>query len=256
MEHKLRKAFTIACGLHIAVLVGGFALSWWLSRIEPEPLHVFELVAAAAPAPRQPQPQEEPPPEEPPVDPIQPEPLPPLPEVPPLPEQRPLPEPTPEPEPQPAPEPEPPVERISIRDFRRDRPLPQQTQTRPATSTPVPRLDPIETRVRDRLQQRLAPIRIEGVNLADLPDPDRLQAYLAGLHRRIEEVFAPTGRGLEAEATFNVSATGAIHSVRIKRSSGVAAFDRQVEQTLRNVRTPGPPPSGRDHQFSLVFRSD
>jgi periplasmic protein TonB len=248
MDRPIRQSFIISVLIHMAFVGAGLLfllLQHWLTR--PEPV-VFELVAAAAPAPRQPAPEAV---EEAPLEPLrvdQPEPVRPLPDVPELPQ--------PEPQPEVRPEPEPPPRTVSYDEWARSRQLPErvqrvQPQRRPAT--PVPE---IETDVRQRLERQLSPIRLQGVDFSQIDTSDALQRYLAELRARIQEAFEPSGSNLEAEAYFTITAQGRITGTRIHRSSGNPGFDQSVLRTLQSARTPGPPPGNRDYAFSLVFRSE
>jgi TonB family protein len=248
-----RRAVKVAVVLHLLLLVTALVLRWLAARAEPTEPVVFELVAAAAPRPAVEAPAEEPA-EDLSVEPSQAAELPPLPELRPLPALPPPQQPPVTQPPPPAAEPE--REIIDIREFRRDRPAPSRSRTVVPANRPAPEVAPIETRLRERLERRLAPIRIEGVDLSDLPEPDALQGYLVALRERIERAFEPSGSGLSAEASFAVDAAGRISSVRLVRASGDPVFDEQVRRTLASVATPGPPPGNRAYAFSLVFRSE
>lgn len=251
MDAQTRSAGIISILIHLGIVFVAWVIAYMASFWQqPEPL-VFELVAPVATAVTD-QPD--------PVDPApepDPAPLPSLPEVEPLPPIPPLPRPQPVLQPQPTPAPEPqPRELINIRDFRRDNPPPAPVQTQrpaPRPAAPTPR---IETHVRERLQRQLANIQVEGIEIGDIVDRNALQEYLAALRQRVQENFVPSGAGLEAEATFTVSATGQILNPRIRRSSGDAGFDQSALRALRATRSPGPPPGNRSYDFSLYFRSN
>jgi len=247
MDRTSSQAIFYSVLLHIAFITLAALFIFferWLE--EPEPV-VFELVAAqAAPAAvvrERPEELVEP---LPPLDVEEPEPIRPLPEVPDVAP------PEPEPEPEPAPLP-----RVDFEEWSRNREMPDRVQrVQRQRQQPVTAVPEIETGLRDRLEEQIASIQIEGTLATNLEDQSELQRYLAQLRARIQEAFDPSGSNLEAEAYFLVTAGGAIRDARLNRSSGVAAFDQSVLRTLRAVRSPGPPPGGQDYTFSLVFRSE
>lgn len=251
MDPLFRRAFKWALGVHaFFVLAAAFLaiLSAW--KRTPEPV-VFELVAAAAPAPstRDPDPasrEEAIPRFE--VRPVQP--LKSLPDVP----EEPLPTPPGREPAIPAPQPKP-RPSISYEEWSRNRNLPDRRQTvqRPASSArPAPE---IQTEIRNRLENSVSEMRIEGLRMGSVRDMDALVRYQVLLSKAIERVFTPTGQGLVATATFFVDPGGRIHSPRIAESSGVAGFDQAVLRALNTARSPGPPPETRTFEFSLTFRS-
>lgn len=255
MDRQTQQSVVISLVIHGAFILLALAFllaEKWLRQ--PEPL-VFELVAAAAPpAPARPTEAPEPDPALEPLRVAQADPLRPVPDLPELPE--PPPEPPPETEPLPTPPPEP-VRTLSYEEWVRNRTLPERVQrVQQAPRQPVRAVPEIETDVRSRLEQQLSPIQIQGVDLSRIQSADALQRYLAELRQRIQEVFSPSGSGLEAEAYFTVSAAGRLVGAQIHRSSGNPGFDQSVLRTLRSARTPGPPPGNRDYTFSLVFRSE
>lgn len=251
MDPLFRRAFKLALGVHglfvLAAVVLAILAAW---KRTPEPL-VFELVGAASPASptRNPDPsaREEVLPRFD-VRPTQPlKPLPDLPDDPvPPPPQRERTTPAPQPKPKP---------NISYEEWSRNRQLPDRSQTvqRPSrTAAPVPE---IETGIRNRLENSVSAIRMEGLQAGTVSDLDALARYQVLLSAAIQRVFASTGNDLLATATFFVDPAGRIYSPRITQSSGVAAFDQAVLRALNTARSPGPPPESRTFEFSLTFRS-
>lgn len=231
--------------IHIAFVMAGVAVFLLETFFEePEPV-VFELVAASAPAQPPPpeQPREETPPED--VPPLRPEPLDPLEAMPEIPEE------PPPPEPEPAPR-----KIMNFEDWARDRDLPEQVQRVERRERREVETPEIRTNLRERLEQELPAIQVEGMDLSVSENNDALQRYLAQLRTRIEGAFVPSGADLQAEAVFTVTANGRIRDIRLKRPSGNAAFDDSVRRALRTARSPGPPPESRAYTFSLVFRSE
>lgn len=249
MDPLFRRAFKLALAAHgafvlLAILVS--VLAAW--KREPEPL-VFEWVGL--PAPSAPARSTDSPPADaslPRFDVRPTAPLKPLPELPDEP-------PSPRPDPAPSPTPPKPKPTISYEEWSRNRNLPDRRQTvqRPAPSVrPAPE---IQTEIRNRLENSVSEMRIEGLRMGSVRDMDALMRYQVLLSNAIQRVFSPSGQGLVATAHFFVDPAGRIHSPRIAQSSGVAAFDQAVLRALNTVRSPGPPPETRTFEFSLTFRS-
>jgi protein TonB len=259
MRHfsEYRAAFTVSATMHVVFLLLLWLLPMLLQlRAAPREL-VFELVdlsepespPAAQPAPDLPAPPLRVPElerlREVPRLPPDPQPEPPPPEPPP-------PAPTPQARP-----PEPPP-RMSIEQWRQQRPPQQPPQQRPQptpTTRPVA-VPQIDTEVGQRLRQSLSQISIA-------PSPNRgaaaaseLQRYLSALHARLRDAFEPIGSNLTAEVVFNITGDGRLTNVRIARSSGDAGFDNAVRRTFQRATPPGPPPGGEPiNDASVTFRS-
>ena len=85
-----------------------------------------------------------------------------------------------------------------------------------------------------------------------------LADYSSRLRSRIDAAWVkPTqlaGVRLLAEVVFDVSSSGRITNVRLRRGSGNQAFDQSILTAFRNASSAGPTPTGQPHQFSLPFR--
>ena len=85
-----------------------------------------------------------------------------------------------------------------------------------------------------------------------------LADYSSRLRSRIDAAWVkPTqlaGVNLFAEAVFDVSSSGRITNVRLRRGSGNKAFDQSILAAFRSAPSAGPTPTGQPHQFSLPFR--
>ena len=85
-----------------------------------------------------------------------------------------------------------------------------------------------------------------------------LADYSSRLRLRIDAAWVkPTqlaGVRLLAEVVFDVSSSGRITNVRLRRGSGNKAFDQSILTAFRNASSAGPTPTGQPHQFSLPFR--
>ena len=95
------------------------------------------------------------------------------------------------------------------------------------------------------------------------PQLSRLQMsaladYSSRLRSRIDAAWVkPTqlaGVRLLADVVFDVSSSGRITNVRLRRGSGNKAFDQSILTAFRNASSAGPTPTGQLHQFSLPFR--
>ena len=85
-----------------------------------------------------------------------------------------------------------------------------------------------------------------------------LADYSSRIRSRIDAAWVkPTqlaGGRLLAEVVFDVTSSGRITNVRLRRSSGNKAFDQSILTAFRNASSAGPTPTGQPHQFSLPFR--
>jgi protein TonB len=85
-----------------------------------------------------------------------------------------------------------------------------------------------------------------------------LADYSSRLRSRIDAAWVKpaqlAGVRLFAEVVFDVSSSGRITNVRLRRGSGNKAFDQSILAAFRSVSSAGPTPTGQPHQFSLPFR--
>jgi len=269
MEETTNRGVWLALLVHVFFFgaLGVFVLAELLREEEPEPLHVFEMVAAPAEAPPRPQPPEPVSGEE--ARPVE---VPlmeelPLPEVevrprpaPPEPEPIPEPEPVPEPEPAPEPEPEPEFEQITREEFERRFGKPEPTrepQRRPARpQVDAPRLDTstirsaLESIVVETPQTRTAPS-------TSARDQRALYDYIARLRAQIEARWQPpaatAGRGLEVVIRLAVAPDGRISRARVLQSSGNEVFDASALRAARSVPGVGQTPKGIPYTFDQPF---
>ena len=111
----------------------------------------------------------------------------------------------------------------------------------------VPKLTLYRTSSPTRSSPQLSPQQMSA--LAD---------YSSRLRSRIDAAWVkPTqlaGVRLLAEVVFDVSSSGRITNVRLRRGSGNKAFDQSILTAFRNASSAGPTPTGQPHQFSLPFR--
>jgi len=226
--------------LHAVVLLGLF-LATIVQAFKPkEPPHVFEMVDPSEAVSESPQPSPQPTPDLPPVE---------LPPVPPVEIPRPKPVERPKPQPAPAPEPEP---LISAAEFFKANPKPdprpQPVQPRPQIS--VPRIDVPQLVIPRTDTPSAAPLSQQQLSA--------LANYSSRLRARIDAAWTKppqlAGVQLVAEVIFDVDPSGRITNVRIRRSSGNAAFDQSILAAFRRATSAGPTPTGQGHQFVLPFR--
>lgn len=228
--------------LHLVVLLGLF-LATIVQAFKPkEKPHVFEMVEPTAEQSQSPQvtPQTQPLVELPPVE------LPPVPQVD-------IPAPAP-PRPVKVPKPIPPTEPlISAADFFKNNPKPaprpQSVQSAPRIA--IPQIDVPELLIPSSTPSRPSP-QFSAQQMSALAD------YSARLRSRIDAAWIKppqlAGVNLIAEVVFDVSASGRISHVRLRRSSGNSAFDQSILAAFRRSTSAGRTPTGQEHQFSLQFR--
>lgn len=233
--------------LHLVVLLGLF-LATIVQAFKPkEKPHVFEMVDPPSEVSQSQQaaPQPQPPVELPPVE------LPPVPQVD-------IPKPTPPPTPTPrrteTPKPTPPPERLMSADefFKNNpKPDPKPRPVQPRPNLTVPQID----------VPKLVIPQSTPSNPSPQPSPQQMSAladYSSRLRARIDAAWTKpaqlAGVQLVTEVIFDVSASGRITNVRIRRSSGNSAFDQSILAAYRSVTSAGATPTGQAHQFTLSFR--
>ena len=160
----------------------------------------------------------------------------------------------PVPTPRPKEKPPPEVQIIDYRDFTRehpkDKPKPRPVAPRPDISVhqiDVPKLIIPRSSSPTRPSPQLSPQQMSA--LAD---------YSSRLRSRIDAAWVKpaklAGVRLFAEVVFDVSSSGRITNVRLRRDSGNKAFDQSILAAFRSASLAGPTPTGQPHQFSLPFR--
>lgn len=246
MKLPQNRPFWTAVILHLVVLLGMF-LATIVQAFKPkEKPHVFEMVDPPGEASQSQQaaPQPQPPAEPPPVE------LPPVPQVD-------IPKPTPRPPPRPTerPKPTPPTEEplMDFRDYQREhgKPTPRPQTVNPRPNISVPQIDVPKLVVPQSAPSHPSP-QLSPQQMSALAD------YSARLRSRIDAAWTKpaqlAGVNLVAEVLFDVSPSGQITNVRLRRSSGNSAFDQSILAAFRRASSAGPTPTGRPHQFSLPFR--
>jgi len=224
--------------LHLCVLLGLFLVTIVQAFKPKEPPHVFEMVDPSDAVTESSQPSPQLPVELPPVD------LPPVPTV-----EIPQPQPVDRPEPEPVPQPEP---LISAADFFKDnpRPDPKPRPVRPRPNISVPRIDVPELVIPQNPTNASPPISPQ--------QRSELAEYSNRLKARIDAAWNKpaqlAGVQLVTEVIFDVSASGRITNVRIRRGSGNAAFDQSILSAFRRTTAIGATPTAQGHQFVLTFR--
>ena len=230
--------------LHLVVLLGLFVATIVQAFKPKEKPHVFEMVEPPSEVSQSAQPStpQPPPPEK--VPPVE---LPPVPQVDipkPPPPSKPIDTPQPKPSEQPL---------MTADDFFKSNPRPDPKQ-RPVTRPPnitVPKID-VPKLIMPQSTPRNPSPQLSQQQMSDLAD------YSSRLRSRIDAAWIKpaqlAGVNLVAEVVFNVSTSGQITHVRLRRSSGNTDFDQSILAALRRATSAGPTPTGQTHEFSLPFR--
>jgi TonB family protein len=144
---------------------------------------------------------------------------------------------------------------ISYEEFSRNNPKPDP---RPRVPAPRPRVSEVQIDVPDFTvspSPRPTTSHPQPLSSAEI---SALKAYSAQLRSKIDAAWVKpaqlAGIRIVAEVVFEVSAAGRITGVRLRRSSGNAAFDQSVLAAFRNVGSAGSTPTGQAHRFTLPFR--
>lgn len=230
--------------LHLVVLLGLFVATIVQAFKPKEKPHVFEMVEPPSEVSQSAQPStpQPPPPEK--VPPVE---LPPVPQVD-------IPKPPPPPKPIDTPQPKPSEQPLmTAADFFKSNPRPDPKQ-RPVTRPPnitVPKID-VPKLIMPQSTPRNPSPQLSQQQMSDLAD------YSSRLRSRIDAAWIKpaqlAGVNLVAEVVFNVSPSGQITHVRLRRSSGNTDFDQSILAALRRATSAGPTPTGQTHEFSLPFR--
>jgi periplasmic protein TonB len=230
--------------LHLVVLLGLFVATIVQAFKPKEKPHVFEMVEPPSEVSQSAQPStpQPPPPEK--VPPVE---LPPVPQVDipkPPPPSKPIDTPQPKPSEQPL---------MTADDFFKSNPRPDPKQ-RPVTRPPnitVPKID-VPKLIMPQSTPRNPSPQLSQQQMSELAD------YSSRLRSRIDAAWIKpaqlAGVNLVAEVVFNVSPSGQITHVRLRRSSGNTDFDQSILAALRRATSAGPTPTGQTHEFSLPFR--
>ena len=143
---------------------------------------------------------------------------------------------------------------IDYRDFTKehpkDKPKPRPVAPRPDISVhqiDVPKLIITRTSSSTIPSPQLSPQQMSA-----------LAAYSSRLRSRIDAAWVKpaqlAGVSFLAEVVFDVSSSGQITNVRLRRGSGNNAFDQSILTAFRTASSAGPTPTGQSHQFSLPFQ--
>ena len=86
---------------------------------------------------------------------------------------------------------------------------------------------------------------------------NQLDTYISLLIQELKNAHEPpagVNDQLETKVTFDITASGAILSPRISKSSGNREFDESVLDAFRRVRSIGPTPTRRPDTWTVTFR--
>ncbi|MEM8867787.1 MAG: TonB family protein [Verrucomicrobiota bacterium] len=184
--------------------------------------------------------------------------LPQIEELPDIPEPVVPPEPMPQPpEPTPTPPaPSPAREIVNFDDFRQEHtiPEPKPRQPQPQRNFEAPTIQ-VPGELDRLLENQPNPQRAQVMTPAQ---QTALQRYGAQLNARLNGAWRKpaslTGVQLRASVVFDVSASGRMTNIRLKPSSGNAAFDQSVIAAFRAIASAGPTPTAQSHTFTMDFR--
>ena len=96
-----------------------------------------------------------------------------------------------------------------------------------------------------------------GGNALTREQQSQLDTYISLLIQELKKAHeAPSGVSdqLETKVTFDITASGAILSPRISKSSGNREFDESVLDAFRRVRSIGPTPTRRPDTWTVTFK--
>ena len=96
-----------------------------------------------------------------------------------------------------------------------------------------------------------------GGNALTREQQNQLDTYISLLIQELKNAHEPpsgVSDQLETKVTFDITASGAILSPRISKSSGNREFDESVLDAFRRVRSIGPTPTRRPDTWTVTFR--
>lgn len=96
-----------------------------------------------------------------------------------------------------------------------------------------------------------------GGNALTREQQSQLDTYISLLIQELKNAHEPPSGVndlLETKVTFDITASGAILSPRISKSSGNREFDESVLDAFRRVRSIGPTPTRRPDTWTVTFR--
>lgn len=96
-----------------------------------------------------------------------------------------------------------------------------------------------------------------GGNALTRESQNQLDTYISLLIQELKNAHEPpsgVSDQLETKVTFDITASGAILSPRISKSSGNREFDESVLDAFRRVRSIGPTPTRRPDTWTVTFR--
>lgn len=96
-----------------------------------------------------------------------------------------------------------------------------------------------------------------GGNALTREHQNQLDTYISLLIQELKNAHEPpagVNDQLETKVTFDITASGAILSPRISKSSGNREFDESVLDAFRRVRSIGPTPTRRPDTWTVTFR--
>lgn len=152
------------------------------------------------------------------------------------------------------------AQRMSYNDYLKKHPTPKQTASSKQTgktTAKVPRVD--ATGIAQGVRQgSTANLKGGGGGKAlTREQADALDTYFSLLIQELKRAHEPpTGVSddLQAQVTFDITASGAIMNPRIKKSSGNKEFDRSVIEAFLRVRSVGPMPTRRPDTVTVTFK--
>lgn len=151
------------------------------------------------------------------------------------------------------------AQRMSYQEYLKKHPTPKQTaakQTGKSTAK-VPRID--ATGIAQGVKGgSTANTRGGGGGRAlTREQQDQLNTYISLLLQELKKAHEPppgVSDRLQAEVTFDITASGAILNPRITKSSGDKAFDESVIEAFLRMRSIGPTPNRRSDTWKVTFK--
>lgn len=148
--------------------------------------------------------------------------------------------------------------RVSYQEYLKKHPAPKPSATRPAPRVAsVPKID-VQGITGGVRGGSTANTRGGGGGKAVSRElQDQLSTYISFLMQELKKAYeAPPGVSdqLSAKVTFDITASGAILSPRISKTSGNREFDEAVLDAFRRVRSIGPTPTHRPDTWTVTFQ--
>jgi TonB family protein len=148
---------------------------------------------------------------------------------------------------------------ISFDDYKREHGAPKAPPPEAFKPQPVKRR-PIDTsRIEDKLRKTIMGVpELTLTSTSSVVDTDAMKAWRSLLAAHLDalwkQIETKGTAGKSVLISFYISSGGSISSIKIVRASGLSQLDNLGIQTVRNLGSLQPPPSGKGETVTVLFK--